>query len=91
MKKNYYGQEFYELEPIHEGRVSYYGKAHVIVNSDGTRTLQSYNTLALHYDPIMGKYTRFWGGWSATTGRHIKEFALQMDGSWINKKAYFEL
>lgn len=61
----------YELIPI-DGRKSFYGKAYVLLNG-GEETLYSYDT------PIIkrlstGELVRLWGGWSATTGRHIAAF-----------------
>ena len=62
----------YELKP-NDGRKSFYGKAFVVESENGDRTLFSYNTKILTMNSS-GEYTRFWGGWSATTGRHIKAF-----------------
>lgn len=73
----------YELIP-HDGRKSFYGKAIVEVDKDGTETLYSYNT------PIIkrlasGELVKLWGGWSATTGRHIAAFC------GLNKAEYMNL
>lgn len=62
----------YELIPTN-GRKSFYGKAIVQVNDSGEETLYSYAT------PIIkkckdGSYKRLWGGWTPTTGNHIKSF-----------------
>ena len=62
----------YELIPT-DGRKSFYGKAVVVVEDNGTETLYSYNT------PIIkrlanGSLVKLWGGWSNTTGKHIKAF-----------------
>ena len=62
----------YELHPI-DGRKSFYGKATVRVDSDGTETLYSYNTPIVTRCPG-GGLVKLWAGWSATTGRHIKAF-----------------
>lgn len=61
-----------ELIPA-DGRKSFYGKAVVIVEDNGTETLYSYET------PIIkrlasGELVKLWSGWTATTGRHIKAF-----------------
>ena len=62
----------YELKPA-GGQKSFYGKARVVVEDDGTETLISYATAVMRRDPD-GKLTRLWWDWSATTGRHIKAF-----------------
>ena len=73
----------YELSPI-DGRQSFYGKAKVSIENDGSETLYSYTT------PIIkrlasGKLVKLWGGWSLTTGRHIKAFC------GLNKAEYMAL
>ena len=70
----------YDLIP-QDGRKSFYGKARVIISEDGTETLYSYNTPIVSRDPS-GVLTRIWGGWSATTGRHVKAFC------GLNKAGY---
>lgn len=62
----------YELQPT-DGRKSFYGKARVVIDDDGTETLISYTTPVMRRDPD-GTLHRLWWGWSATTGRHIKAF-----------------
>lgn len=62
----------YELNPT-DSRKSFYGKAIVKVMDDGTEILQSYQTDVIKRTPD-GKLKRLWGGWSATTGRHISAF-----------------
>ncbi len=64
--------KLHELIPTSTQK-SFYGKAKVLYGNDGTSTLYSYNT------PIIRRerddtLTRLWGGWSATTGKHIKAF-----------------
>lgn len=73
----------YELEP-NDGRKSFYGKAIVICLNDGSRALQSYQTIVAVETPDE-KIHRTWGGWSATTGRHIRAFA------GLNKREWDEL
>lgn len=73
----------YELAPIGSQK-SFYGKAVVEIDSAGNETLYSYNT------PIMkrlanGSLVKLWGGWSNTTGRHIKAFC------GLNKAGFMEL
>lgn len=73
----------YELKPT-DGRKSFYGKAVVVVEDNGTETLYSYGT------PIVkrlasGELVKLWEGWTATTGRHIQAFC------GLNKAAYMNL
>ena len=70
----------YELTPT-DGRKSFYSKAIVVIDNDGTETLYSYNT------PVIrrwteGKLERLWDGWSATTGRHVKAFCGISKKEW---------
>ena len=62
----------YELKP-NDGRKSFYGKATVIIDDNGTETLYSYGTPIITRD-VNGELKKIWDGWSATTGRHIKAF-----------------
>ena len=73
----------FELMP-NDGRKSFYGKAVVEIDNEGSETLYSYGT------PILTKRTngemvKHWDGWSATTGRHIKAFC------GLNKAQYTAL
>ena len=70
----------YELKPI-DGRKSFYGKAVVQVDGSGKETLYSYGTKIADKDPE-GNITRFWAGWSQTTGRHIKAFCGMNKGEF---------
>lgn len=75
--------KMYELSPVN-GRKSFYGKAKVLIESDGSETLFSYDT------PIVkrlanGDLIRLWDGWSNTTGAHIKAFCR------LNKTAFMKL
>ena len=70
----------YELIPT-DGRKSFYGKAVVFVDDTGAETLYSYGTKIITRTPG-GSLVRFWGGWSQTTGRHIKAFCN------LSKKEY---
>lgn len=56
---------------------SFYGKAKVI-EKDGETVLQSYDTEACKIT-ASGKFVRLWGGYSATTMRHINSF-IEMFG-----------
>lgn len=64
--------KMYELTP-HDGRKSFYGKARVLVEDNGTETLYSYETPIIRKAPG-GELTRLYAGWSQTTGRHIAAF-----------------
>ena len=64
--------KIYDLKPTN-GQNSFYGKAIVRVEEDGTETLYSYNT-AISKRTVAGKLVRMWDGWSATTGRHVAAF-----------------
>lgn len=59
--------------PCFDGRKSFYGKAHCIEHDDGTKELQSYNTIVCKIAPD-GTYTRLWDGNTQTTSRHIRSF-----------------
>jgi hypothetical protein len=75
----------YELKPTPEqNQKSFYDKAYVKQNIDGSESLYSYNTLIMTRDTD-GNYTRLWDGWSQTTGKHIKAF------SGLNKKQFLNL
>lgn len=73
----------YEMIPT-DGRKSFYGKAVVIVEDNGTETLYSYNTPIIKR-LVSGELVKLWDGWSATTGRHIKAFC------GLNKAGYEKL
>lgn len=62
----------YELIPT-DGRKSFYGKAQVVIEEDGTETLYSYET-AIIKRTTAGDLIRLYDGFTATTGRHIKAF-----------------
>ena len=74
----------YELKAT--SQKSYYGKAAVIENEDGTKSLRSYETIVCTYDPETGKFTRLWGGWSRTTANHINDFRRLFGLAPLNKK-----
>lgn len=74
----------YELTPTNSKK-SFYGKAIVIIDDEGTETLISYDTPIIERTAD-GKLNRLWfGDWTATTGRHIKSFC------GLNKKQFMEL
>ena len=75
--------KIYELAPT-DGRKSFYGKAKVIIDNNGTETLYSYDTPIISRS-TSGELERLWSGWSATTGRHIKAFC------GLNKASFLAL
>ena len=62
----------YELLPDN-GRKSFYGKAIVERDDDGTETLFSYGVKIMARS-ANGTMVRMWNDWTATTGTHIKSF-----------------
>ena len=75
--------KIYELAPM-DGVKSFYGKAKVFIDNNGTETLYSYDTPIISRS-TSGELKRLWHGWSATTGRHIKAFC------GLNKAAFLAL
>lgn len=73
----------YELIPT-DGRKSFYGKAIIEVEENGTETLYSYNTPIIKR-LVSGELVKLWNGWTATTGRHIAAFC------GLNKTEYMNL
>lgn len=78
--------QVYELSAKYDSRASFYGKAQVIEEDDGTLTLQSYSTKVAKIIPAHAKKTgsgwankkaEVYGTYSQTTLRHIKEFLVQ--------------
>ena len=72
-----------ELVPV-DSHKSFYGKAVIELNDDGSEVLLSYNTRIIKKNTD-GSLTRLWSGWSATTGRHIAAFC------GLNKAAFTAL
>lgn len=68
---------------------SYYGKAKVVYGDDGVIMLKSYDTLVAKIEN--GKLVRMWGGWSATTMNHIKDFCAQFEIPCGNKKWWCDM
>lgn len=62
----------YELTPT-DGRKSFYGKAIVQIEENGTETLLSYGTPIIKR-LVSGELVKLWDGWTVTTGRHIRAF-----------------
>lgn len=67
----------YELQAINDSRKSFYGKARVVdgYNNDKVKALFSYDTLVAFIDTSGNMLYQGW--FSATTARHIQEFAKQ--------------
>ena len=72
-----------ELMPD-DSHKSFYGKAIVRENEDGSETLLSYGTEIITREAD-GTLVPLYNGWTATTGRHVKAFC------GLNKDAYFKL
>ena len=76
--------KIYELTPTNN-QASFYGKARVVVDDEGTETLISYGSPIIERTAD-GKLERlYFGDWTATTGRHIKAFC------GLNKKQFMAL
>ncbi len=73
----------YELMPT-DGRKSFYGKAIVEIDDNGTETLYSYGTPIISRDKD-GRLERLYNSWTATTGRHIIAFC------GMNKKQFMSM
>lgn len=65
-----------QLSPAYDSRKSFYNKAHVVDDEDGTLTLYSYNTPVCEIKDGKVKLLAMWDS-SATTLRHVKEFLKQ--------------
>ena len=64
----------YELTPMGNDKAkSYYGKARVIEKDNGEKVLLSYDTEVCKITKS-GEFVRLWGGYSATTMRHVNSF-----------------
>ena len=75
---------YYELSPIGCSQKSFYGKAHVIREGNVLK-LKSYETIVCKYDADTDRFTRLWGGYSATTMRHVNAFLLECGWPCRNK------
>lgn len=80
----------YELKPILAKQKSFYGKATVTVDTCACPdyVLCSYGTpvLAVEVAENGNIYlSRLWASYSATTGRHVREFTYQICGYVLNK------
>lgn len=68
---------------------SYYGKAQVIYNDDGSVSLKSYDTIVCMIKD--GNFVKLWDGYSATTMKHINDFRMMFNLSTLNKKEWDKL
>lgn len=75
---------YYLMPTAEQNQKSFYGKAVVAINDDGTETLFSYNTKIVSRKPN-GEFVKHWNDWTVTTGKHIKAFC------GMNKKEYSAL
>lgn len=78
----------YELQTQYDSRDSFYGKAHVLTLSDGTKQLRSYETIVAEIRN--GELSTF-GYYSNTTLRHIKDFMYQHGFEVVPKKEIIAL
>lgn len=68
---------------------SYYGKAKVIYNDDGSVGLKSYDTIVCMIKD--GDFVKLWDGYSATTMKHINDFRMMFNLPTLNKKGWDKL
>ena len=77
--------KIYELTPTEQqNQGSFYGKAKVVVEEDGTETLYSYDTAIIKRLPD-GTLVRLYDDYTMTTGKHIKAFC------GLDKKAFTKM
>ena len=74
------------MKPKWERNKSYYHKANIIELSNGVKLLQSYDTIVAGINTA-GRFCKVWGGYSATTMKHISDFRRQFgDSRGIGKR-----
>lgn len=84
----------YDLTPLHTNQKSFYGKARVYAFEycgDNYYTLHSYDTAVVSVYVGPGNITymkRLWGGYSATTMRHVNEFLMQEGFPKLSARAW---
>ena len=78
--KSFIGSEYVELSP-HNGRRSFYNKAHIIYTKDDNVFLKSYDTIICRVDKTNGNVYRYTDRISNTTCAHIKSFITEFVGS----------
>lgn len=77
-----------ELKCVYDSHQSFNGRAYVGIDDKCNEFLISYNTVVMGYDPKTGEFHRLWCDWSATTGRHIREFCRQLGYPAMSKKMW---
>lgn len=90
-----FGEYFYEikeLKAIYDSHNSFYKKALTIHHNCGEKEiyLVSYDTVVCSFSPVLG-FARYWGGYSATTMRHINEFRQQLGLHPLSKKDWMNI
>lgn len=84
----------HELRPLYTNQKSFYGKATVTVMDDGADTymiLRSYDTqvVSVYVDSHGAAYVkRLWGGYSATTMRHVNELLMEEGFTKLSARAW---
>lgn len=76
-----------ELKAINQK--SFYGKAVILYEDNGTICLQSYSTIVARIEG--GKLVRMWAGWSNTTAKHLRAFCLMHGLKPLNKKEWLAM
>lgn len=51
-----------------------------IKRMNGVIYLKSYRTVVFSYNPETGEFARYWGGYSATTLKHVQMFICYISG-----------
>lgn len=77
----------YELKATKQK--SFYGKATVTEKDAQNAVLTSYTTEVCGF--VNGEFVRFWGGWSATTAKHIDAFRELFGLRGLSKKEWLAL
>jgi hypothetical protein len=73
-ERGYIMKKIFDLPVCGSDRAkSFYGKAKIIETENGEKVLQSYNTFVCRITAA-GRFVRMWGGYSATTMRHVNSF-----------------
>lgn len=60
---------------------------HVICYADGRMDLSSYKLIVARWTAD-GVFVKKWGGWSATTMKHVNEFRVRLGLPRVNKKEW---
>lgn len=77
-----------DLKPINQK--SFYHKAKIYTDKDGSIVLHSYNTDVIKITKG-GEIIRLWNGYSNTTKKHINDFLVQNGFKPMNKKEWLSL